>query len=125
MRIYCRSAMVSAAMFTGIAMAYAGPMPLSDAEAAATQLAALAPGRASPGAAKLPNLTVDPRESQPYTSGLSPRGGTANTVRAAHFQVWGGYDASVALHPYTSNIGPGPEAARIQPSRYERAPFTD
>jgi hypothetical protein len=125
MRGSCRFAVVSAAMFTGIATAYAGPVPLSDAGTAATQIAALAPDRASPSVTKLPNLTVDPRESQPYTSGFSPRGGTANTVRATHFQVWGGYDASVALHPYTSNIGPGPEAAPIQPSRYERAPFTD
>jgi len=119
MSIPCKFTLVSVAMFIGIAIAYADPVQLSNV-APATQIAALAPS-----ATKLPNLTVYPAVRQPYTSGFSPRGGSENTVRAIHFRVWGGYDASVALHPYTSNIGPGPEAARIQPSRYERAPFTD
>lgn len=125
MRVSCRFAVVSAAMVTGIATAYAGPVPRSDAGSAPTQIAVLAPGRVSSSAMALPNLTVFSPESQPHTSGFSPRGASANTVRASHFQVWGGYDASVALHPYTSNIGPGPEAAPIQPSHYERTPFTD
>jgi hypothetical protein len=125
MRVSCRFVMVSAAMFTGIVPAYAGSVPLSDARTAPTQIAALAPGRVSSSAMALPNLAVFSPESRPYTSGFSPRGGSANTVRATHFQVWAGYDASVALHPYTSNIGPDPEAAPIQPSHYERVPFTD
>ncbi len=125
MHVFCKFAMVSAAMFTGIATAYADPVRLSDAKPAATWLAAVAPGDAPPNAIALPDLIVYAPESQPYASGFSPRGGSANTVRAAHFHVWAGYDASVALHPYTSNIGPGTEAAPIQPSRYERAPFTN
>jgi hypothetical protein len=125
MHVLCKFAMVSAAMFTGIATAYADPVRLSDAKPAATQLAALVPAGASPNAVALPDLIVYAPESQPYASGFSPRGGSANTVRAAHFHVWAGYDASVALHPYTSNIGPGTEVAPLQPSRYERAPFTN
>jgi hypothetical protein len=125
MNVPCKFVVLSAAMFTGIAAAYADPVRLSDDGTAAPQLAALAPAGASPNAVALPDLTVYAPESQPYASGFSPRGGSANTVRAAHFHVWAGYDASVALHPYTSNIGPGPEAAPIQPSRYERLPFTD
>jgi hypothetical protein len=104
---------------------YAAPVQLSDAGTTATQIAVLPRGGASPNAIALPVLVVYAPESQPYTNGFSPRGGSENTVRAAHFQVWAGYDASVALHPYSSNIGPGTEAARIQPSRYERAPFTN
>jgi hypothetical protein len=57
-------------------------------------------------------------------------------VRATHFRVWAGYDADVALHPYTSNCGPCPEGqigtgcgeshgTMIKPSKYERSPFTD
>jgi hypothetical protein len=125
MNVSCRFAVVNATMFIGIATAFAAPVPRSDAGTAVTQIAALAPGGVSPSAIALPDVAVYAPESQPYTSGFSPRGGSGNTVRAAHFQVWAGYDASIALHPYTSNIGPGTEAARIQPSRYERAPFTD
>ena len=125
MHIPCRFVLVSAAMFIGIAAAYAAPVRDSGVAPTATQIAALALGGASANAIALPDLAVYASESQPYTSGFSPRGGSENTVRATHFQVWAGYDASVALHPYTSNIGPGTEAAPIQHSRYERAPFTD
>jgi hypothetical protein len=125
MHVSYKFVVVSAAMVIAIAAAYADPVPSADAGTAATQLAALAPAGASPNAVALPDHAVYAPESQPYASGFSPRGGSANTVRAAHFHVWAGYDASVWLHPYTSNIGPGTELAPIQPSRYERAPFTD
>jgi hypothetical protein len=125
MHVHCKFTVVSVVMFTGIAIAYADPVQISDVGTAATQIAALAASDASPNTIALPDLAAYAPESQPYMNGFSPRGGSANTVRATHFQVWAGYDASVALHPYTSNIGPGPEAAPIQPSRYERAPFTD
>ena len=125
MHVPYRFTVVSVAMFTGITIAHADPVPLPDFGPAATQIAALPPGGVSPDTIALPGLTAYAPESQPYTSGFSPRGGSENTVRARHFQVWAGYDAMVALHPYTSNIGPGTEGARIQPSLYERAPFTD
>jgi|SRR5215469_10752829 len=53
-----------------------------------------------------------------------------------HYQVPAGYDADVALHPYTSGFGPCTEGASpsqgchnatshpIPPSHYERPPFT-
>ena len=58
------------------------------------------------------------------------------TVTAPHFRVPAGYDADVALHPYTSGLGPCPQAAApdqgchhstsqpIPPSHYDRPPFT-
>jgi hypothetical protein len=125
MHVPCKFSVVSTVMSTVIATASTNPVQLSVAGATATQIAALAPGGASPNAIRLPNLTVFPPGNQPYTSRSGPRGGSANTVTVAHFRVWAGYDANVALHPYTSNLGPGAEAAPIRPSHYERAPFTD
>lgn len=52
-----------------------------------------------------------------------------------HYRVPAGYDADVALHPYTSGLGPCTEGATpsqgchhdtghpIPPSHYERPPF--
>jgi hypothetical protein len=57
-------------------------------------------------------------------------------VTAPHYRVPAGYDADVALHPYTSGLGPctqnaapdqgchHPESQPIPPSHYERPPFT-
>lgn len=59
-----------------------------------------------------------------------------NHIYTQHYRVPVGYDADVAMHPYTSNIGPCPEGAApsqgcshptgtpIQPSHYDHAPFT-
>jgi len=53
-----------------------------------------------------------------------------------HYRVPAGYDADVALHPYTSGVGPCTEGASpsqgchqetshpIAPSHYEHPPFT-
>jgi hypothetical protein len=53
-----------------------------------------------------------------------------------HYQVPAGYDADVAMHPYSSGLGPCPDNAQpaqgchhpestpIPPSRYDRPPFT-
>lgn len=53
-----------------------------------------------------------------------------------HYRVPAGYDADVALHPYTSGLGPCTEGAvpsqgchqatghPIPPSHYDRPPFT-
>ena len=57
-------------------------------------------------------------------------------VTAPHYRVPAGYDADIALHPYTSGLGPctpnavpdqgcrHPESHPIPPSRYDRPPFT-
>ncbi|MGA8398649.1 MAG: hypothetical protein WB697_02085 [Stellaceae bacterium] len=57
-------------------------------------------------------------------------------VTAPHYRVPAGYDADVALHPYTSGLGPCTEGAvpsqgchhptghPIPPSHYNRPPFT-
>ena len=54
---------------------------------------------------------------------------------APHYRVPAGYDADVALHPYTSGLGPCPQGATpsqgchhptghpIPPSHYDRPPF--
>ncbi|HTW50869.1 MAG TPA: hypothetical protein VME45_03135 [Stellaceae bacterium] len=55
---------------------------------------------------------------------------------APHYRVPAGYDSDVALHPYTSGLGPCTQAATpdqgchhptghpIPPSHYDRPPFT-
>lgn len=57
-------------------------------------------------------------------------------VTAPHYRVPAGYDADVALHPYTSGLGPCTQNAvpdqgchhaqshPIPPSHYDRPPFT-
>lgn len=57
-------------------------------------------------------------------------------VTPPHYRVPAGYDADVAMHPYTSGFGPCTEGANpsqgchnatshpIPPSHYERPPFT-
>ena len=133
-----KSAVFSAAMFTGVALvACADPAQRADVGSARTQIAALpSDGEASNS---IPPSTVaaeGPAYYDPYTTGLGPRASSANTVKAEHFRVWAGYDGDVALHPYTSNVGPCAEGQNgtgcdrptgkvIQPSHYERPPFTD
>lgn len=83
--------------------------------------------------ATLPEVFVpgapDARGYGAYTSPAIPRPNTP------HYQVPAGYDADVAMHPYTSGIGPCTEGAApsqgchhptghpIEPSHYERMPF--
>jgi len=71
---------------------------------------------AAAAAATLPEVVVHPRNP-------------------GHYRVPAGYDSNVALHPYTSGLGPCPEGANpsqgchhptgnpIPPSHYEQAPF--
>jgi hypothetical protein len=81
----------------------------------------------------LPDVVVTP---QPYARGSSPRPSSENRIPVSHFRVWLGYDSQVALHPYTSGLGPCPEGGSgagcepwhgslIKPSHYERPPFTN
>jgi hypothetical protein len=135
-----KSAALSVAMFTGVALAaYADPVQRADVGPTRTRIAALPHDGEAPNS--IPPVTVHapaegPAYYDPYTTGLGPRASSANTVKAEHFRVWAGYDADVALHPYTSNVGPCAEGALgsgcdrptgkvIQPSHYERRPFTD
>jgi len=100
-----------------------------------TQVAALSSGNA-PTAMTLPDVTVIAPKIPSYTGRFGARPGSAHTVRATHFHVYAGYDANKSLHPYTSNMGPCPEGTTgagcdrpfgkvIQPSHYERSPFTN
>jgi hypothetical protein len=122
MRIY-HAFFASAAILIGItAVAFADP------KSPGLQIAALPPGNRAatvtspPAIANLSSASI-PREAP---SGAGDR----------QFRVWPGYDSDVALHPYTSNMGPCPEGANgggcgpthgeiISPSHYERAPFMD
>ena len=95
---------------------------------------------APPPATTLPEVTVrppvqNPSYYDPYTSGTSQHASSLNHIWSPHYQVPVGYDSNAALHPYTSGVGPCPEGAvpdtgcwrptrRIQPSHYERPPFT-
>jgi hypothetical protein len=88
----------------------------------------------------LPEVVVhpDPRPGwyyDPYTSGRAQRPSSLNHIPFQHYKVPVGYDAAVALHPYTSGFGPCAEGASpaqgcrhptgnpMPPSHYERSPF--
>ncbi len=133
MRAFCRSMTIGAAIVTGLALSgCAGSPQLSRFGTVGTQIAALPPdGTVSDVVA--PPL-ASPLPGQP--SGTGPRANSANRVNASRFEVWAGYDADVALHPYTSNVGPCPEGSLgtgcgqaagsvIKPSHYEQGPFAD
>jgi len=95
---------------------------------------------AAAGAVTLPEVVVHPSPQpgwyyDPYTSGRAQRPSSLNHVPFQHYKVPIGYDAAVAMHPYTSGFGPCTEGANpaqgcrhptgnpIPPSHYERAPF--
>ncbi len=118
MRIFCRSGTVSAATVAALALA-----ACSEIAVPGPQVAALPPG------AEASDVTPPA-----VTAPTGPRASSSGTVRSDSFQVWVGYDADVALHPYTSGVGPCPEGTLgagcdplhgqvIRPSSYERAPF--
>jgi hypothetical protein len=87
--------------------------PLSSSQPPRRELAALPPANAvpAPNRVTLPQVTVfgfkiDPR---PYSSsGVGPRVSSFGTVRTEHYQVPEDFDANIAMHPYTSGIGPWP-----------------
>lgn len=136
MRKLFKSASVGAALFAGVALAAHAAQPV-DAGPTATQIAALPSAGQVSAAIELPPVTVTPPESLSYsTPGFGPKAGPRNAVKVPHFQVWAGYDATIALHPYTSAEaqGPCPEGGGnsradcpnlIKSSKYEQAPFTD
>lgn len=90
--------------------------------------AALTPDNGAATVTSPPSIAILPPASIPSES--------PTNTRNDHFRVWPGYDSDVALHPYTSNMGPCPEGILgsgcspahgeiIKPSHYERAPFTN
>lgn len=93
-----------------------------------------------PTAVTLPEVVVHAMPPDwrydPYTSGGTAKASSLNHIPFKHFKVPVGYDADVAMHPYTSAFGPCAEGGRgagcepwhgylIKPSRYERPPFTN
>ena len=69
---------------------------------------------------------VQPAASTSTASAFSLRVSSEHTVRAEHYEVPSDYDSDVAMHPYTSGLGPcphgGPEKVvcgdLIPPSNY-------
>ena len=73
--------------------------------------------------------------AQPFSPALRATGpDVAIHAKNYHYVVPPGYDADVALHPYTSGLGPCTEGAvpstgcrhpkvLIQPSNYDQPPF--
>jgi hypothetical protein len=123
MHIY-RTFFISAAILIRItAAANASPVP---EQSPGPQFVALTPGNWAATVISPPSIVNLPPASIPRES---PAG-----TRNDHIRVWPGYDSDVALHPYTSNMGPCPEGLLgagcspthgdiIPPSHYERAPF--
>jgi hypothetical protein len=91
-------------------------------------------------AVTLPPVVVHPTTQpswyyDPYTSGHAQRPSSLNHIPFSHYKVPVGYDANVAMHPYTSGMGPctdnaqpaqgcrHPQSTPIPSSGYERAPF--
>ena len=120
MRTFGKAAMLSAAFLIGAAIT-------ANAELASNSLA-------------LPEIVVHPNPQQgwyydPYTSGRAQRPSSLHHIPFQHYKVPAGYDAAVAMHPYTSGLGPCTEGASpaqgcrhptgdpIPPSHYERPPF--
>jgi hypothetical protein len=133
MRYYPRSMRLAAAVIAVSAAAAAGKANAVD------QTQQISQTMNPPAAATLPEVVVRPRPDpswyyDPYTSGHVQRPSSLNHVAFRHFKVPAGYDANVAMHPYTSGMGPctehhdlgcGPSSRGwvIKPSQYERPPF--
>jgi hypothetical protein len=106
---------------------------------AAEQLQQISQAMSRPAPVTLPQVVVRPRPDpswyyDPYTSGHAARPSSLNHIAFQHFKVPAGYDSNVAMHPYTSGMGPctehhdlgcGPSSRGwvIKPSQYERPPF--
>jgi hypothetical protein len=129
MNISLRPLSLSAMIFAAIVTA-ASADPIQQVSQAAAGAAAVT----------LPEVVVRPRPDpswydDPYTSGRAQRPSSLNHIPFQHYRVPAGYDAAVAMHPYTSGFGPCTEGAApaqgcrhptgnpIPPSRYERPPF--
>jgi hypothetical protein len=122
----CKSTILGAAFLAGVAIA-ANADPLCRAPTGpcqlpgAPQLVALPPSNAAsaPDSVILPEVTV----FAPYSSrGVGPRVSSFGTIRTEHYQLPPDYDANVALHPYSSHLGPCLHGTQtpcgISPSQY-------
>jgi|SRR6202041_1262880 hypothetical protein len=130
-----RSVTVGAVIFTAlVTAAHADPVSQSNIPVATPQIAQM-----TAPSVKLPPVVVHPVPQSwnydPYTDGHGPRPSSMNSRKAEHYKVPVGYDSNVAMHPYTSGIGPCAEGAApsqgcshptgkpIPASSYERPPF--
>ena len=98
--------------------------------AASTAIAVLAIASGSSAYAQI--VTTPPSRALPD---VTAQGQTAPGRTAPHYRVPPGYDADVAMHPYTSGLGPCTEGASpsqgchhstgtpISPSHYEQPAF--
>jgi hypothetical protein len=126
----------------GVAMLAAAIVTAANARADAgtpmQQVAQIA--GAAAGAVTLPEVMVHPSPQpgwyyDPYTSGRAQRPSSLNHIPFQHYNVPAGYDAAVAMHPYTSGFGPcimgatpaqgcrHPTGDPVPPFHYERPPF--
>jgi hypothetical protein len=117
---------------------FASVLAIATANASVThqELVALS-GGANSVSATLPDVTISPPApfASFYDTGHSPKVGSEHYIPASHYTVPPGYDAMVAMHPYTSGFGVCTEGASpaqgchhptgtpIPPSHYERMPF--
>jgi hypothetical protein len=118
MLILCKSMVLGAAFLTGVAIAaHADPASTNAAgtvtngvrgsQSQGRDLAALPPSTAMPAPNRitLPEVTV----FAPYSSrGVGPRVSSFGTIRTEHYEVSPDFDENIAMHPYTSGIGPWP-----------------
>jgi hypothetical protein len=72
------------------------------------QIATLPPANAAPmrDSIALPGVSVVTPYLRPYTSHLGPKASPNGTLRVEHYPVPADYETNVALHPYSSRIGP-------------------
>jgi len=93
MRDFARSAALGAAILTlGALAANADPVGRTNTAATPPQISAL------PSSTPVPVIQLPPVNVPGY-------------VPSTHYQVPPGYDADVAMHPYTSGLGPCTEGA--------------
>jgi hypothetical protein len=131
MSIISKFMVLGAALLAGgVATGNANPVCRTDTgscEPSGQYFAAL-PTPAAPSTSSsitLPEVTV----YAPYSChGRGPRVSSCGTIRNEHYEVPLGFDANVAMHPYTSGMGPwpGPGTWVIidkPPSHYERWPW--
>jgi hypothetical protein len=105
----CKSMVLGAAFLAGVAIAAnSAPLcrtPTGPCQPPGPQIAAPTASNAAPApdSVTLPEVTV----LAPYSSrGVGPRVSSFGTIRTEHYQLPPDYEANVALHPYTSRLGP-------------------
>jgi hypothetical protein len=117
---------------------FASVLAIATANASVThrELVALT-GEANSASATLPDVTINRTApfASLYDTGHSPKASSEHYIPGSHYTVPPGYDAMVAMHPYTSGYGVCTEGASpaqgchhptgtpIPPSHYERMPF--